>query len=341
MKDNTINFERRKEHQRNENLERLLHEINDLLAPVEEKVLKSYRMPKYPVVFIVGCGRSGSTLMHQWLANTGIFAYPSNLLSRFYDAPYIGAKIQQLLTNPKYDFNQELLDFNSEISFDSNLGKTRGALEPHEFLYFWRRFLPNAEIDYLDEQSLSKIDSEKFIAELAAIEAVFDKPLSMRAHILMFNIPFLSSILDKVLFLFIKRHPFYCIQSFLEARVKFFGDRKAWFGAKPKEYDMLQTLDPIEQVAGQVYFTDRANEEGLGQIDAERGMRVSYEDFCMAPERVFNQIMDKFTQQGFEVTWNYTGPGKFQPANRVRLPEEDCDRIIDAYKKFSGVELIR
>jgi hypothetical protein len=339
LKDKTIRFERRKDHQRNENLERLLQEINDLLGPVEGDILKEYRMPKYPVVLIVGCGRSGSTLFHQWLADTGEFAYPSNLLSRFYAAPYIGARIQQLLTDTRFDFNQEFFDITTEISFKSDLGKTRGALEPHEFWYFWRRFFPSAKTEYLDEQSLKKVDHETFTAELAAIEAVFDKPLSMKAHILRFNIPFLSRILDQVLFVFVKRHHFYSIQSLLESRVKFFGDRRGWYGAKPKEYDMLQTLDPIEQVAGQVYFTDRAIEEGLGQIDAARGMQVSYEDFCMAPERVFHLITKKFGQQGYEVAWNYTGPGRFQPANRVRLPKEDCARIIDAYKRFSGVEL--
>ncbi|GAH14530.1 unnamed protein product, partial [marine sediment metagenome] len=29
--------------------------------------------------------------MMQWLASTEMFAYPSNLLSRFYGSPYIGA----------------------------------------------------------------------------------------------------------------------------------------------------------------------------------------------------------------------------------------------------------
>ena len=102
---------------------------------------------------------------------------------------------------------------------------------------------------------------------------------------------------------------------------------------------MLQALDPIEQVAGQVYFSDCAIEEGLGQIDDARGMLVSYEDFCNAPERVFHQITEKFSQQGIEVSWTYTGPNRFTASNQVRLPEEDCEKIIKAYKQFSGVEL--
>ena len=120
-----MKFERRKKFQRNEKLESLLKEINGILGPVEEDILENYRMPKYPVVLIVGCARSGSTLMMQWLARTGIFAYPTNLLSRFFGAPYIGALIQQLLTAPEFNFNNEILDFNNEISFSSDFGKIR------------------------------------------------------------------------------------------------------------------------------------------------------------------------------------------------------------------------
>jgi hypothetical protein len=334
-----MEFQRQIGFQKNENLERLLKEINGILGPAEEKILRRHTMPKYPIVLIVGCGRCGSTLIQQWLANTGKFACPTNLLSRFYDAPYIGAKIQQLLTDPMYDFNQEFFDFKGKMSFESNLGKTRGALEPNEFWYFWRRFFPSAETEYLDEQLLKEVNCEKFTAELAAIEAAFGKPFVMKAHSLRFNIPFLSSILEKVLFIFVERHPLYNIQSLLESRVKYFGDRRAWFGPKPKEFEMLRRLDPIAQASGQIYFTSHAIEEGLNQIDAGHMLRVSYEKFCRAPEGVFSKIKKKFAKQGYRVAWDYIGPMKFQSANRVRLPKEECERVINSYKDFSGVEL--
>ena len=76
-------------------LEQLLAEINGLLGPVEEQIFNEYRMPRYPVLFVVGMPRCGSTLLMQWLAQTARFAYPTNLLSRFYAAPAIGARIQQ------------------------------------------------------------------------------------------------------------------------------------------------------------------------------------------------------------------------------------------------------
>jgi hypothetical protein len=277
--------------------------------------------------------------MMQWLAKTGRFAYPTNLLSRFYGAPYVGAKIQQLLTAPEYNFNDEILDFSGEISFSSDLGKTRGALAPNEFWYFWRRFFPIIEPGYLDEEDLERADGRKFVAELAAIESVFDKPLAMKGLLLELNITFLSSLFDKVLFLFVRRHPFYNIQSLLEARLRYYGDRRAWYSIKPREYDRLRDLEPIEQMAGQVFFTDCAIEQDLGRIGAARGLAVDYEEFCRRPAQVFEKIKAGFIQQGFRVDWDYTGPELFHSTNQIRLPEEDCQRIVKAYRAFSGREL--
>ncbi len=59
----------------------------------------------------------------------------------------------------------------------------------------------------------------------------------------------------------------------------------------------------------------------------------------MAPEQVFSDIIDKFAQQGNVVDWNYTGPENFQSASVIRLPDNDLQRIIDAYKRFSGVDI--
>lgn len=132
---------------RNNSLEEFLKEINNDLWNTEEKLLIK-KTPEYPLIFVMGPLRSGSTLMTQWLANLG-FAYPTNLMSRFYKAPIIASKIQMLLTDERYNYRNEIRDFNSGIDFSSENGKTRGALAPNEFWYFWRRFLPFKELDYL------------------------------------------------------------------------------------------------------------------------------------------------------------------------------------------------
>ena len=73
---------------RNDTLEGLLGELSGLLGPAEERLnaLDAGAEP-LPVVLVVGPPRSGTTLTMQLLAATGLCAYPTNLLSRFYARP--------------------------------------------------------------------------------------------------------------------------------------------------------------------------------------------------------------------------------------------------------------
>jgi hypothetical protein len=328
---------RLKIHRKNAKLEAILKEVNNLLGPVESEVITSFKKNKYPVILIVGCARSGTTLLLQWLAGSGAFCYPTNMLSRFYEAPHIGAKIQLMLT--KYDFNKEIFDFQEEVPFSSSLGKTRGALAPNEFWYFWRRFFHYRDIQYLKDEDLRLVDSQRFLSELAAIEAVFDKPLAMKAMIVNWNIPFVSKILDKALFIFMKRLPFYNIQSLLESRRKFYGSLNTWYSFKPPEYADLKDHDPFEQVAGQVYHTNCAVEEAMKGVEPSRRLVVSYEDFCMGPEQVYSQIAEKLSLQGCTMDMSCRGPDHFENTNKVRMSDEDCEKIKAAYKNLSGVEI--
>lgn len=120
---------RAQDFKRNTSLEELLHTVNNLLVCSEDAALEQYssKYEDYPIVFVMGPHRSGTTLFIQLLANSGAVSYPTNLLSRFYGAPVMGAQIQLLLTDPRFNFRNEILDFNSSISFESENGKTKGA----------------------------------------------------------------------------------------------------------------------------------------------------------------------------------------------------------------------
>lgn len=327
--------ERQPAFKRNDDLEALLREINSILEIAEDGIMPFFTMPRYPVIYIVGCARAGSTLILQWLANTGIFAYPTNLLSRFYAAPYIGARIQQMLTEPRYNFRDEFADLTSNIGFFSELGKTKGALAPNEFWYFWRRFFDYGEIQRLDEEALRKVNIEQFISELSALEAAFDKPLVMKGHIINWNIPFISRNFEKVLFVHIIREPIFNAQSLLESRKKYYGAIDRWYSFKPPEYERLKDRHPYDQVAGQVYFTNRAISNGLAQVSSERWIRVRYEEFCKDPANLFFAIRDKFVAQGLTVDWRYDGPQAFECSNRIHISDEALKILTDAYATFA------
>ena len=103
-------------------------------------------MPKWSVGLIIGPPRSGTTVFLQFLASTGHFSSPSNLLTRFSYAPYIGVLVQKMLLN-SFDPHGDFVDIRSAPSFDSELGKSKGAFATNEFFHFENQFNPVYSIE--------------------------------------------------------------------------------------------------------------------------------------------------------------------------------------------------
>lgn len=319
---------------RNVQLEELLGSLNGVLMCAEEELLSkpSVLGQDYPIVFIMGPLRSGTTLFTQWLANSGVVAYPTNLLSRFYGAPVIGAQIQLLLTDPRYNFRNEIMDFVSSISFESENGKTKGALAPNEFWYFWRRFLPFKKLDWLsDEELFCVVNQDALVSELTSLTRVFGKPFALKSMILNYNIPFLDAIFEKAIFIQIRRDPVDNITSILGARKRQLGSEKEWYSFKIPEYLQLKDLDPITQSAGQLHYINSAITKGMATVDESRKILVQYEDFCDNPKQVFEDLTMKLGVP--EIDRKYNGAEQFIASRNN--DEKNRDLIEKAYLKFN------
>lgn len=304
--------DRRQEFKRNTDLEVLLKEINTDLYPTESLLLQQ-EIDEYPIVFVMGALRSGSTLMTQWLASTGEFAYPSNIISRFYLTPIIGSKIQRLLTDPKYNFRNEILDFETNISFCSNNGKTKGALEPNEFWYFWRRFLPDDLRGHSSEDLLKGIDTWTMKRELWGMAQVFGKPLAMKGMICNYHIPFLNEIFPKAIFISMRRNIESQVHSVLEARKRQFGSYDRWYSFIIPEYEELTQITDLKvQARRQIECINKAVEKGLKTVPDDKKIEVVYESFCTNPGAVYYEIQNKLEKQGFCVHRKYNGKKSFE-----------------------------
>ena len=320
-------------------LEELLKDLNGSLVDANENYRKDSD-EHFSKIFLMGPHRSGSTLFMQWLANTGLVAYPTNLLSRFFGAPLVGAKIQQLLTDPRYNFRNEILDFNSDVNFSSDNGKTKGALAPNEFWYFWHRFLPFDELDYMPANELNqKANLTGFRDELNALANIFEKPFAMKAMIMNQNIPELAEQFDKFLFIWIRRDPIFNIQSALEARQRQYGDINAWYSFKIKEYPRLKDLNPLESVARQISAINLSVEQGIAALPDNKKLVIQYEDFCQRPEYYYNEITRRLAEQNnvnMELLPRYTGETGFFNTNNWRLVNYSLEEAIAMHKSITA-----
>lgn len=321
---------------KNQTLETLLAEINDRLVPTNNDLAEEARNERLPKIFVHGPLRSGTTMFMQWLGQSGLAAYPTNLLSRFYGAPVIGARIQQLLTDPRYNFRDEILDFNSEIDFRSENGKTRGALSPNEFWYFWRRFLPFEDLDYLpDEELIRRGHLDGLRDELNALANVFERPFALKAMIMNQNIPALNARFDNALFIHVHRDPVFNIQSALEARKRQYGDIRTWYSFRIREYLELKDLDPLESVAGQIAAINRSIEIGMQGVPDDRTLSIPYEAFCENPETFYRQISQRLRDLGWSANPpGYAGPDSFRTTNQWRLEEYSREEAEQAWQRM-------
>jgi hypothetical protein len=288
------NSERLPAHRRPEDLESELGYFRGLLEPLERKAVSSCvsHDPQQPLLFIMGCARSGSTLVLQYLASSGAFAYPTNFLSRFYYAPHIGARMQRMLYG--YDFAGEMCPVEnvSEDRFGSRLGKTQGPLAPHEFWYFWRKYFEFSETQELSEAEIAVADGAGFAMELRALQSLYKQPFVMKGMMLNWNIPYLAELVPNSRFLFIERDPRANASSLLRARQEFFGDSKQWYSFKPPGHQCVAAESPEVQVAWQVLETNAAVASGLQQVDDKHVLRVQYEEFCSDPQKLLRAVND-------------------------------------------------
>jgi len=329
-----LSEKRVRDFRRNELLEGLLLELNHDLQPSEGELVARYlgrEEMQFPLILVMGPLRSGTTLFTQWLANTGMVAYLTNLLSRFYQAPILGAKIQLLLTDPRFNYRDELGEFVQQCEYESENGKTRGVLAPNEFWYFWRRFLAEPSRDVWSDEELSRtMDVQTIKAELVGMMDIFQKPFVAKGMLFNYNISFLDSIFDKVLFVQIKRDPVANVASVLEARKRQLGSEDQWYSFKIPEYESLKDLHPVEQAAGQVAYINRAVNAGLDGVSEERKLVIQYEDFCENPAGVFQQLTRKIGLSGSI----YYGPRRFEWAKAFDLPSKGL--IQQALASFEG-----
>lgn len=310
---------------RDDKLMGVLTELNAMLATMGRPIADGLQ---YPVVFIVGCPRSGTTLMMQWLSTLGVLAYPSNLIARFYANPYVGVRIQQILHT--YDKKKQIFpDGGGVEDFRSDYGHTHGALAPSEYWYFWRRFFHFGEIQYLDNFYSDAHDTKGFIHELALMEQAFGKPLLMKAMILNWNLPELYKLFPKCLFIDVNRSLADNAESLYFARQSFFNDVTKWFSFKPPEYAWLKNAPPLEQVAGQAYFTRKAVDNGLKEIPDASVLKVDYDAFCASPVTVYKALSEKLCAMGYELP-EYVGNDRFVAANTSHLVTSER-AIIDSY----------
>lgn len=320
-----LKTERRTTYRRNDVLEALLMQLNDSLGTIAPPVAHEPLRP----LFILGAPRSGTTLCLQWLAISGAFSYPSNFIARFWCAPFIGALIQQMITDPALDFRGEFSDIvPASVGRQSDLGKTVGMLSSNEFWYFWRKFFPSDGDIGVDLSQATQSEFRLFGDHLSAFSSVRNRPAAIKAMIVNHQVERLAEALPEALFLVLDRDPLDNAWSLLRARQRIYGDTATWYSFGTPDKEALQRLSPHEQVAGQVLRIRADLQAALSQIDPKRYLVLEYEKLCEKPDCAFARVAALY--EACDQPLFAADPMEASPASRPDIPEPDFSLLIKA-----------
>jgi hypothetical protein len=301
------------EYRKDEVLEDAIETINSVLEREEPDVPDG--VVAQPTLFVFGLPRSGTTLLHQVLAWGLDVGYVSNVMARFYRAPYAGAMLSQAVLGARRD-----------DSFASDYGKSLDAAGGHEFAYFWQRALGIGGVDDLVDFGgvAPKADWPATVAAVRRMQWAFGRPMLFKTNFAAQFLPQFASELAPAVFVLIERDPRDVALSILEARRRYYGDTRTWWATYPPNFAELRGLDPVSQVAGQVVALGAAYEEQVAKVPSGVTVRVAFDELCADPDAVVRRVR----QSSLEVFGQapellHELPPRFEARRRAARTDED------------------
>lgn len=268
-----------------------------------------------PIIYIVGAPRSGTTLLSQLLSRYLPVGYIDNLVARFWERPSVGIRLSQLLLG---DARRE------SITFDSQHGTTSGLAGPHEFGYFWRKWLAldgsaTHKLSAAEATAIDRVGLQKTLRD--EILAPFNAPVVFKNVICGFQAEILAQAHPNSLFVWIRRNPEEVTRSILKCRKERYGRYEAWWSLKPASYPKIAELpSPVEQVVRQVEDCTQEFEREFAKSGVN-SLAVDYAELIDNPGRVLQSVCSAVASLGYALSPLLADPPAFKRPAETRLAD--------------------
>ncbi len=304
--------------------EAFLSWLNEVLAPLEQQRYRDIE-DRLPTVHVLGCPRSGTTLLTQLIASHLRVGPINNLIAAFWRAPTIGIRLSKRFITP-----------GQESAYQSDYGRTAAIHEPHEFGYFWSTMLGYRVMGAPSESERAAVDWIRLRRVLVQMTHAYGVPVVFKPLMLMWHVAELIENLPRSCVLWIRRDPVDNALSLLEARKKYSGDVNAWLSLRPDEYAWLKD-EPVErQVAGQVVFLERALRQELDRAKWVNCLEIHYDELCADPAEQLEQIGALIAVNGGSGSLLGPLPGGLRRRGGPAGDHQVRDAIAAAITEFEG-----
>ncbi|MBC8403043.1 MAG: sulfotransferase [Candidatus Marinimicrobia bacterium] len=260
--------------------ENFILKLNRLLQDSESRQYQDYAI-EFPHIFVFGLPRSATTLTSQLISSCFDVGYINNLATRFWLAPVYGIRFAKLV-----------LKKNQYSSFQSDYARTESLSDIHEFGYFWMHWLLKDRMEGITKakEYEQRIDWSGLKTVLANIQHEFCKVMVYKNIYGSYHVEKLITILNKVIFVYVRRDILDSAVSILQARRKYHSDLNTWWSYAPFEYDRIKELDHWHQIAGQVYYLKRYYDSLKKDFGPDRIIEVDYSKLCHDPISILEEI---------------------------------------------------
>lgn len=277
--------------QRDENNQKFLEYLNSKLDFFPTFVNSNeFTRDKYPLIFIVGAPRSGTTYASQLITRNFDVGYVSNVTARFWKSPIVGLAVSKSLFGER---------FRCQISDTSLLGTTHLPWEPHEFGNFWRYWLnlDKCKTHKLSEIELKQIDSQGLKLICNQLKSYLGTPFVFKNLICGLQISYLHQIMPDSIFLYIERNSLEAANSILNSRVMRYGRADVWWSVKPANFSEISMFeDPFLQAHSQVISIQSDIEANLSSVN---GLKISFSDLIENQKSVLSEVQDFVHRRGY------------------------------------------
>lgn len=302
---------------KDERVEALLEDANEVLEHAELPRADDVDPAALPLMYVVGAPRSGTTLLHQLVARHLAVGYVTNLAARFWLRPSVGVALSRAVLGSTPG---------AELPLRSTFGTTEGAAGPHEFGYFWRRWLrlDESPTHHLDEAAQARVDGDGLRLALRwELLAPFGTPVVLKNVICGFHAGLLTRLHPRSLFVHVVRDTAPVARSILASRRERFGSYDAWWSLKPSSYP-FEADGPAAEAVRQAVDCRREIADELSAPDVN-ALTIDYAELCADPERALAAVQEAVRRLGAEVAIVGQSPARLDPSPGPELP-----RALDA-----------
>ena len=237
-----------------------------------------------PLIFILSCPRSGTTLTYQLLINAFELGYVSNRIAPYYGGLGLAEKIFR--ASQKFQ----------PLSYDSHHGATREPYGPHECGAFWYQFF-SRDPHYAPRNSMQAPVQKQLRKHVAAFQRAVGCPLVFKNVMLSGRLQVLQEVFPEAAFVVVRREREATVQSILRARDKVGTAPGKWWSLRPKGFEAVQAKDSQSIAEAQYDLTYRMIDEDL----RGRHIDVQYEALCREPRRELERVESQLIHLGIPI----------------------------------------